>query len=278
VAKRVLGLIHMPRVLEQLSDMLHRETDYDNERRNVERIRKLFAGRDDIVVPQVVDELCGAGVLTMSYEEGIKITDFAGLAEADIDRDAVARLLVEAYFTMLFRERVFHADPHPGNFLVRKGPVMVILDYGAVESVSDSLTEGMKMVLLGALMKSNDQILLGVERMGFVAEHGDREMLGRIGRDYLKVLANMRIDDFSKMDGETVRQLSGFDQTRGRIREIMRNIHYPDGFFYVERTLVLLFGLVGRLAPRAGLPGLVGPFAMQTFASDLFMSGAPQPS
>jgi len=285
VVQRILGLIHMHRVLAQLSDMLHRETDYENERRNIERIRTLFADRKDIVVPQVLDELCGEGVLTMSFEEGIKITDFDALEAAKIDREAVARVLVEAYFTMLFRERVFHADPHPGNFLVRPGPVVVILDYGAVENVTDDLTEGMKMVLLGALMKSDEQILLGVERMGFVADHGDREMLALVGREYLKVLANVRIDDFSKMDRETMFKLSGYEQTRGKIREIMRNIHYPDGFFYVERTLVLLFALVGRLAPKAGLPGLVGPFAAQTFASDLmpFMmnttpSNAPKPS
>jgi hypothetical protein len=38
-------------------------------------------------------------------------------------------------------------------------------------------------------------------------------------------------------------------------------VEYPDGYFYVERTLVLLFGLAGLLAPRLGLPGLVLPYA-----------------
>lgn len=265
VIRRMLGLIHLHRVLAQLTDMLGRETSYDNERRNIERMRELFDGRSDIVVPEVVEEMSGDGVLTMSFEHGVRIGDLEALEREGIDREAVARLLVDAFFTMLLTERVFHADPHPGNFLVRAssdgGPTLVILDYGAVEDVSESLAEGMKMVVFGALLRDNEQILLGVERMGFVAEHGDREMLGKIGRDYLDVLAQVRIDDFSRMDRETVRKLSGYDQTRGKLREIMRNVYYPDGFFYVERTLVLLFGLVGRLAPKVGLPGLVAPFA-----------------
>jgi predicted unusual protein kinase regulating ubiquinone biosynthesis (AarF/ABC1/UbiB family) len=280
IFRRWFGLVHMRRVLEQLSDMLSRETDYANERANLERMQKLFADRDDIVVPEVIGEHCNGGVLTMSYEPGIKITDFAGYEDQDIDREGVAKLLVDAYFTMLFSERVFHADPHPGNFLVRPGPELVILDYGAVENVTESLADGMKTVVMGAMMKNDEQILSGVERMGFVADDGDRKLLGEVGRSYLKVLANVNIEDFSRLDHDTVKKLSGFDQTRGRIREIMRNIHYPDGFFYVERTLILLFGLVGRISPSTGLPGLVGPFAMQAFAKDLMpmMTGAQSPS
>jgi predicted unusual protein kinase regulating ubiquinone biosynthesis (AarF/ABC1/UbiB family) len=272
VVRKAFGLIHMRRALAQLSDMLAHETNYENERQNIARIKRLFAGRSDVVVPDVLEELCSDAVLTMSYEPGVKITDFEGLSAKEIDRERVAQLLVDCYFTMLFSERVFHADPHPGNFLVREGPVLVILDYGAVEAVTDSLAEGMKMVVMGALAKDDEQILRGVERMGFVAEDGDRKMLGEVGRGYLKALADVRIEDFSRIDASTVRKLSGFDQTRGRLREIMRHVRYPDGFFYVERTLVLLFGLVGRLAPKLGLPGLVGPFAMRAFASEMMTS------
>src|SRR5690606_33824344 len=149
-------------------------------------------------------------VLAMSFEEGRRIVDLEGLAADGIDRVAVAQKLVDCYLTMLVEARVFHADPHPGNFLVRPSttsasavgakepiePTLVILDHGAVENITEDLAEGMKMVVFGALSRNDEQILLGVERMGFVAEGGDREMLARVGRDYLKALANVRIDDF----------------------------------------------------------------------------------
>ncbi|MEZ4443332.1 MAG: AarF/UbiB family protein [Polyangiaceae bacterium] len=271
VVRTVFGFIHTRRVLDQLSDMLAHETDYANEQQNILRMSGLFEGREDIVVPEVVSELCGDGVLTMSFEPGVKITEAEGDAE---DGEAIARVLVDAFFTMLFKDRIFHADPHPGNFLVRRNdsgePVLVILDYGAVEPVTDELAEGMKQVVLGAMMKDDEAILRGVETMGFVADGGDRELLGKVGREYLKVLGSVRIEDYSSMDRETLRKLSGFDQTRGKLREIMRNVHYPDGFFYVERTLILLFGLVAQLAPKPGLPGLVAPLAAR-----MMMGGGP---
>jgi predicted unusual protein kinase regulating ubiquinone biosynthesis (AarF/ABC1/UbiB family) len=162
---------------------------------------------------------------------------------------------------MLLEHRVFHADPHPGNFLARPGPTLVILDYGAVETVTAPLAEGMQQVVLGGLARNADQVLEGLERMGFVAPGGDRDMLRNVGREYLGVLGSIRIDDYSKLDREEVEKISGFEQVRGKLRQIMKSVEYPEGYFYVERTLVLLFGLVGQLAPKAGLPGLAAPYA-----------------
>jgi predicted unusual protein kinase regulating ubiquinone biosynthesis (AarF/ABC1/UbiB family) len=267
--RRLVPISRMERVLDQLSAMLARETDYRNERKNMESLRAVFKDRNDVVVPRVVESLTNEGVLTMSFEDGIKITDFDALEKAGIETEAVARLLVECYFAMLLEHGVFHADPHPGNFLVRPGPTLVILDYGAVEEVTPSLSEGMRQVVLGAITRNDEEILGGLERMGFVAEGGDKELLARVGREYLKVLAGVKLTDFSQLDREMVEKLSGYQQARGQLREIMKSVEYPEGYFYVERTLVLLFGLVGQLAPKIGLPGLVLPYASMAFAKGL---------
>jgi ubiquinone biosynthesis protein len=270
IARRLLPISRMERILDELTAMLARETDYAHERSNIARVQKIFEQREDVVVPAVIDELTGGGVLSLSFEAGIKINDLEAQREAGIDPEAVARLLVDVYFVMLFDHGVFHADPHPGNFLVRPGPELVVLDYGAVEEVTQALGEGMKMVVLGALTRSDDQILQGLERMGFIAQGGDRELLARVGREYLRTLGGVRIEDFSKLDRGMVEKLSGYQQIRGKLREIMRSVEYPEGYFYVERTLALLFGLVGQLAPKTGLPGLILPHASKVFAKSMF--------
>ena len=275
VAKLLLPVSRVERVLEQLAAMLARETDYAHERQNIERLRHIFADRRDVVVPEVEASLTRAGVLSMSFETGVKITDRDALASISVEPEAVAKLLVGCYVTMLFQHRVFHADPHPGNFLVRSGPQLVILDYGAVEEVTERLQQGMRSVALGVMTKNDDEILRGLERMGFVAEGGDRELLARVGREYLNALGSVKIEDFSKLDREQMEKLSGYDQTRGKLRQIMKSVEYPEGYFYVERTLALLFGLVGQLAPKQGLPGLVLPYAAQAFMASSAKPAAP---
>lgn len=275
VVKLLLPVSRVERVLEQLAAMLSRETDYAHERENMARIRSVFAGRRDVIVPDVEAELTAAGVLAMSFESGVKISDRGALAGMGVEPEAVAKLLVSCYFTMLFQHRLFHADPHPGNFLVRPGPQLIILDYGAVEEVTERLQQGMKSVVMGVMARNDDEVLRGIERMGFVAEGGDRELLARVGREYLAVLGSVKIQDFSKLDREQMEKLSGYDQMRGRLRQVMKSVEYPEGYFYVERTLALLFGLVGQLAPKLGLPGLVMPYASQAF---LMSAAKPVPA
>jgi predicted unusual protein kinase regulating ubiquinone biosynthesis (AarF/ABC1/UbiB family) len=275
IISRVFPIVRFDRVLAQLGAMLRRETDYENERQNMERLRAIFADRDDVVVPTVVAEKTRAGVLTMSFEPGLRIGDVLRQTEPEVVPSEIARLITECYFTMLFEHRVLHADPHPGNFLVRPGPCLVILDYGAVESVSEPLVRGLKTVMLGALTRNADQVLLGAEQMGFIAPGGDRELLREVGREYLKTLASLRVTDFSKIDRDELQKLSGYALVRGRLREVMRSVEYPDGYFYLERTLALLFGLVGQLEPVRGLPGVAAPLASKMM---LRLLARPEPA
>ena len=277
VIRLLVPIARVERILDQLQAMLARETDYSHERQNMERLRGVFKNRTDVVVPKLYAELTSAGVLTMSFEEGMKINDVEGQRAAGIDPEAVGKLLVECYFEMLLRHRVFHADPHPGNFLVRPGPTLVVLDYGAVEEVTPSLAEGMTTVVKGVLTRNDELVLAGVERMGFVSETGDRDLLKAVGHEYLKVLSGTKISDFSRLDREAMEKLSGFRQVRGRLRAIMKSVEYPDGYFYVERTLILLFGLAGHLAPRIGLPGLVLPYASRALAGGFRDAAPPAP-
>jgi ubiquinone biosynthesis protein len=242
VINRVLPIVRFDRVLSQLAAMLRRETDYENERRNMQRLRDIFAGKPDVVVPTVVPELSRAGVLTMSFEAGAHISE-------------------------VLREPT--PDPHPGNFLVRPGPCLVILDYGAVEDVSEPLVRGLRTVILGALTRNADQVLEGAEQMGFVAPDGDRELLREVGREYLKTLATLRVTDFSSFDREQMQKLAGYSLLRGRLREVMRSVEYPEGYFYLERTLALLFGIVGQLEPTRGLPGVAAPIASKLMLRSL---------
>ena len=290
IIRRVFPIVRFERVLNQLSAMLNRETDYENERRNMDRIRGIFERREDVVVPVVVDELTRGGVLTMSFEEGVRISDLLreepsgqpseqpGSSRGSISREEVARLLTDCYFTMLFEHRVLHADPHPGTFLVRPGPCLVILDYGAVEEVPEPLARGLKTVILGALTRNTEQVLLGAEQMGFVAPGGDRELLREVGRSYLKTLATLRVSDFSSLGRGELHKLSGYEQVRGRLREVMRSVEYPDGYFYLERTLALLFGLVGLLEPVRGLPGVAAPLASRMMLRSLAARSNPPPA
>src|SRR5688572_3683026 len=117
------------------------ELDYRGEADNAARIAANFEGRTDVAFPRVVGELSTSRVLTTHFEAGVKITDKAGTKALGLDRGQLARQVVEIYCQQIFSDGCYHADPHPGNLLVRPAekegdpPKIVFLDFGAVAEI-----------------------------------------------------------------------------------------------------------------------------------------------
>ncbi len=77
----------------------------------------------------------------MEYVEGIKISDFAALQQANLDGKTIANKLVHALFKQIFEYGFFHADPHPGNIAISPEQNIIFYDFGQVGMVDELLKE-----------------------------------------------------------------------------------------------------------------------------------------
>ena len=154
-------------VHESLVDLLRRETDYIHEAECMRRMSANFANDDHILFPEVIEEVTTRDVLTMTFMEGIKITRIDEIRERGVDLHKLAERLVKSFYKQVFVDRFFHADPHPGNFLVQ--PIedsddarIVVLDFGAISEVDDKTVFGMVDVLRGFFEQNDDLVLRGI--------------------------------------------------------------------------------------------------------------------
>jgi predicted unusual protein kinase regulating ubiquinone biosynthesis (AarF/ABC1/UbiB family) len=125
--------VRLQPIVDYLRWTLPLELDFRREARSIESLGSALSGRDDVLVPDVIEELTTDRLLVMQYVEGVKVTDAEGLREAGLNPHQVAQLLNDAYAEQLFTHGVLHADPHPGNLLVQRtrgGPRLVLLDHG----------------------------------------------------------------------------------------------------------------------------------------------------
>jgi predicted unusual protein kinase regulating ubiquinone biosynthesis (AarF/ABC1/UbiB family) len=275
VYKWFVPVRNIDRVHAALVDLLRRETHYLHEARMMEELAERFAHAKDILFPEVVHELTTDNVLTMTFMEGVKINRVEQMPELGVDPHAVAVRLVECFYEQIFVHRLFHADPHPGNFLVQAGrkpsrPKIVVLDFGAISEVHQEMVDGMIEVLQGIFDGNADLLLRGFYRMGFASEEGDRDLLERTVMTYFSKL--MRIQDrtpgaLMRASPAELEQLADPEVAREELRELMKAVEYPDGWFYVERASVMMFWLVAQIDPdvdpmRVGFP-YVMPLVMQ---------------
>ncbi len=267
VYQKFVPIRQIARVHEQLTDMLLRETDYINEARCIARMTKNFADDPDVLFPEVYEDLSTERVLTMSFMEGAKIGRLSAIEALALDPVAVATKLIKVFYKQLFIDRFFHADPHPGNFFVQRGDAgqvrLVILDFGAASEITDNLAQGMLDVLSGMMTRNDDVVVRGIETMGFVAPDGDRALLERVTRAYFEKLLALDITNFGKISPEVAQQLADPGVRKGELRGLMKSVEYPVGWFFVERAVVIMFGLAARLAPTLNTFHIGFPYVME---------------
>jgi len=267
VYRNFVAIQQIERVHEQLADMLTRETDLVNEAAMITRMAKNFEADQDVLFPTVYPEWSSHDVMTMSFMDGVKITRKQALAKLDLDPYAVATKLIKVFYKQLFIDRFFHADPHPGNFFVQRGPDgqprIVVLDLGSATELRANLADGMFDILSGLMTRKDDLVVKGIDEMGFMAAHGNRALLERTTRKYFEKLLNLNITDFGKIDPAVAQQLADPEMKREELRELMKSVSYPEGWFYVERAAVIMFGLSATLAPKLNGIQVGFPYVMQ---------------
>ena len=264
-------------VHDSLVDLLRRETDYLHEAGCMRRMAANFADDDHMLFPEVVEEVTTRDVLTMTFMEGIKITRFEEIEAQGVDLHKLAERLVKSFYKQVFLDRFFHADPHPGNFLVQPvpgsdDPRIVVLDFGAISEVREATVFGMVDVLRG-FFEQNDQLVLeGVEAVGFVADGGDRRLLEQTVKTYFKKLLKLEARTPAALmnaDPKDLEALADPEVERRELRSLMRSVHYPEGWFYVERASVMMFWLAGQIAPDLDQVQVGFPYVLPLFTQRL---------
>lgn len=131
---------------EDLRIRLDRETDYQQEADLQERVRKLFREEDGIVVPRVYRDHSTSRILTMDYLPGQTLDQFVAGNPSQEDRNHFARLILRAWYRMLYAGRLFYADIHPGNFLLLDDGRLGLIDFGFVLELNEEMWDHFRQI------------------------------------------------------------------------------------------------------------------------------------
>jgi predicted unusual protein kinase regulating ubiquinone biosynthesis (AarF/ABC1/UbiB family)/nucleotide-binding universal stress UspA family protein len=138
-------VLDMKAVFEHLSDSLHRELDFRQEARNMERLREVVAPFSRLAVPALYGDYSTSRLLVMQDVGGGPIAD----APQGAARSETARQLLESFYKQILVDGFFHADPHPGNLMWQPDEErLYFLDLGMAGEVGGEMREQMMLLLL----------------------------------------------------------------------------------------------------------------------------------
>ena len=115
----------------EISTRITEELDYRLEAANQARFADAYRGHPFIHVPEVIGELCTTRVLTQELIQG-KSWEEAVAAGQDL-RNSWAEAIYRFIYGSNYRFRLFHGDPHPGNYVFHDDGSVSILDFGCIK-------------------------------------------------------------------------------------------------------------------------------------------------
>ncbi|MEM7671863.1 MAG: AarF/UbiB family protein [Verrucomicrobiota bacterium] len=118
----------------EMEARLLEETDYNLELKRSVKLSEDSAHLPHTRFPKYYPEYSSSKVIAMDWIEGDMLDRFSETEKDSSVVNRVGQALWDFYHFQVHTLRVFHADPHPGNFIVKDGELWVI-DFGCVKEI-----------------------------------------------------------------------------------------------------------------------------------------------
>jgi predicted unusual protein kinase regulating ubiquinone biosynthesis (AarF/ABC1/UbiB family) len=257
---RVL-IADLMQVYAQLAASLLGEMDYEREGRAAEEIARNLASDPELFaqirIPRIDWETTSRRVLTMEFIDGDKINDRAALEARGVDLEEAVARVTRAFLHMMFKDRFFHCDPHPGNLMIDTQGRVAIVDFGMNQRVAAEVMDGIRMNVLAAVTRNEDLWVDSMIRVGIIDE-SDREVARELARmSFDPTYYNLTPREITELDFAAY-----FAEMRRHMSRV-RSFRLPDGLVSWSRAFSLLYGLALELAPGLRPLDVIGPYVLE---------------
>ncbi len=238
-------------IVAEFAETIRAELDYLQEARNAERFARDFEDDDGVVIPRISWEHTTSRVLTLERMSGMNVADTAALDEAGVDRDLVARRGAEIVLKMIFEDRFFHADLHPGNLFIRADGTIALIDFGMVGVIGEDLRGQLARLFIAMVRGDADLLTSALIEVTVGTGSVDRVMLRNDLRPFV-----------SRYRLRSVRQ-TPFARMMADLFAILRSnrVRLPRELVLLFKALLLIEALATRLDPDFRLGESLEPYA-----------------
>lgn len=249
-ASRFMGseqFLDLQSVVDELWQSFREETDFLVEARSLEEFRRNNAECAFVDCPKPYPSLCTRHVVIMDYVEGIPIDDRRALVRAGYDLEEIGTKLVDNYTSQMLDDGFFHADPHPGNLVIRDGKI-VYLDLGIMGRLSSHDRRAVRDMVFSVARCDSAGLADGLMRFSVSDTSGVDQ--AHLLADLDAIVADFGLSDLSDLDiGSFMNALITMAQKDG--------VELPGTVTMLARSLVTLEGVAHDLLPETSIVEII---------------------
>ena len=150
---------------------LQLELDLRFEAAGASELAEVMARDGYMQAPEVVWPGVGKRVLTLTWAEGLPLSDPAALEQPGLDRKTLADSLIRAFLAQALDHGVFHADLHEGNLFVAAPARLTAVDFGIIGRLGRRERRYLAEILYGFLERNYRQVAQSHFDAGYVPAH-----------------------------------------------------------------------------------------------------------
>ena len=238
-------------IIDEIGKTLFEEIDFIQEGRNADRFRKNLKYEERIYIPKVFWQYTTRKLITIEYVGGIKITDLNSLKQNNLNPEELALVLVNAYFKQFFEDGFYHADPHPGNIVVKNDGTIVFYDFGMVGRINENIRAELATVLFSIIGNDTDTLLSTLKKLELIKQDINIQPIKRvIEQAAYKYYGGAKLSDID---------LNGVEDDLKKLFH-ERPMKLPSKFAYTLRMTGTLEGICRTLDPDFSLVKAATPY------------------
>lgn len=239
------------KIVDEIGKTLFEEIDFIQEGKNADHFRENLKYNEKIYIPKVFWQFTSRKIITIEYIPGIKITDIKSLENNHINPKILSTTLVNAYFKQFFEDGFYHADPHPGNIVVKNDGTIVFYDFGMVGRINENVKVELANVLISVIGNDTDTLLKTLKKLELIKSEADLKPIKRI----------IEHAAFSYYDGAKLDSLD-LQKIESDLRKVFNEkpMRLPSKFTYTLRATGTLEGICRTLDPDFSLIAAAKPY------------------
>ena len=186
-------------LIAEFSDMILKEVSFHQELANLKSFSSVYE-KSGVIFPKPYEAYCSDDAIVMSFEEGIRFDDKESLAAKKIAFDDAMNSLISFYTEQMLINGYFHADPHPGNLLIREDGRLVLLDFGMVKRISNPA----RIAIIEMVKSSHEQdfelYISSCKRLGVITYEAPQDQMTELAQKMFDIFNDDSLDATSMQE------------------------------------------------------------------------------
>jgi len=242
--------------MEEVESKLIEETDYNLELERSVDISEQCGHIENLFFPKYYPELSCEKIITMDWLDGLHMKEFMATNPSQEVRDMIGQALWDFYDFQIHQLQQVHADPHPGNFLMREDGQLGIIDFGCVKVIpEDFYQKYFRLIRKDTLINDDelDRIFYELQFINDSDSEKDKKLFKGIFIEMIELLGKpFHHDDFDFADDSYFKQIFELSERVSKTKEVResRTARGPRDALHINRTYFGLYNLLNALQAK----------------------------